>query len=111
MPYPQVREALTVLAASLAERPELEGALLGRLRRAGRLGAIQHVEEKLPDDVLAIVDRVGAELPPLTLVESESALLARLFSEPSGHVLFVWCAASTWRRDAKLAELLAAAAA
>ena len=56
------------------------------------------------------VDRLADELPPLTLVEGDVALARKLFAGPLGDPLLTWCAATTWRRDTKLAELLTAAA-
>ncbi|MGH7281393.1 MAG: serine/threonine-protein kinase, partial [Polyangiaceae bacterium] len=39
----------------------------------------------------------------------ELELLLPLFAEDVGEILFAWCEASTWRRDAKIAEYLQAA--
>jgi serine/threonine-protein kinase len=64
----------------------------------------------LPTDLALAVDRLADELPALTLVEGDVALARKLFAGPLGDPLLMWCAASTWRRDAKLADLLTAAA-
>ena len=111
MPYAQVHEALTLVAASLGAKPELADALSAHFRRAGRLGAIEHAGAKLPDEIAAAAERLGAELPALTLSAGDVILLGKLFTESVGEVLLLWCAATTWRRDTRLAELLAVAAA
>ncbi|HMI88118.1 MAG TPA: serine/threonine-protein kinase [Polyangiaceae bacterium] len=107
MPHPEVHEALVLVAAALEMQPELERVVSSRLRRAGRLGPIDPMEPKLPENVAAAVDRLGTALPPLTLAEGATALLGDLLAAPFGKLMLVWAAASTWRRDAKLAELLA----
>jgi len=111
MPFSQVQEALALVASLLADNPHLEGTVAARFRRAGRLGTVAASEEQLPDAVAAAVERLGSELPPLTVTENDAALLGRQFGEPIGEALLLWCASSTWRRDAKLSELLACAAA
>jgi serine/threonine-protein kinase len=57
-----------------------------------------------------MADRLGDGLSALTYSESDVAALGELFREPAGEVLFSWCLASAWRRDAQMAGLLAIAA-
>ena len=108
---PRSTKRFPLLSAALETRPELTGALHARFRRAGRIGAREPIEETLPDDLAAAADRLGTELPPRTLVPGDVAQLSGLLADPLGNVLLMWCEATTWRRDTKLAELLGAAAA
>jgi len=45
------------------------------------------------------------------LAEGDVNALGKLFAESAGEVLLLWCSATTWRRDTKLARLLALAGA
>ncbi|MET0594967.1 MAG: serine/threonine-protein kinase [Polyangiaceae bacterium] len=111
MPYPEVQQTLSVIAEAVQAEPELAVALSARFRRAGRVGATDPIEATIPADLCAAADRLGSELPPLTLNEADVALLAKLLSEPAGEILLSWCEATTWRRDAQFAGLLAKASA
>lgn len=104
---PDVQSAFSTLAPIAAD-PELEGAARARWREGGRAAAAERLESKLPDELRDAADLLGNTLPALTLAETSA--LAALFAEPSGEVLLSWCSASTWRRDAEIAPLLAAAA-
>jgi eukaryotic-like serine/threonine-protein kinase len=106
----QVEGALSTLTAALATRPELESEVRVRWRTGGRDGATEHLDANLPEDLRAAADRLGGALPALTVGAGDVAALGKLFAEPAGETLFSWCAASTWRRDAQLAELLTVAA-
>ncbi|MBX3187822.1 MAG: serine/threonine protein kinase [Labilithrix sp.] len=68
-------------------------------------------ESELEGDLRAAVDTLGAELPPLTRSADGATALGALFAGDDGGALLTWCAATTWRRDADVAKLLAAAAA
>lgn len=103
---PKAHEALSVLAASVATHPDLMDALRARWRPGARRGP----DGSLPPEVQASADALLDLLPPLTHSESEVASLGQLFKEePIGDVLFAWCGASTWRRDAEIAKLLSLA--
>ncbi len=84
-------------------RSDLGDGLLSRWRAGGK-----RLDGDLPADVRAAADLLGNALPALTQGEGQIAL-GKLFTEPAGEVLFEWCTASTWRRDAQMAKLLAAA--
>ncbi len=104
-----VQDALSKLTAALAARPELEDAMRARWH-VGSFRGVVEASVELPDDVRDAVDVVSAELPPLTYAESDLAALDALLHGPNGSILVSWCGASTWRRDAELAPLLASAA-
>jgi hypothetical protein len=110
MPYPEVRQTLSIVAEAVNGAPEIAAALAARFRRAGRVGATNAIEATLPTDLCMAADRLGIELPPLTLSESDVVELGKLFQEPAGDILLAWCAATTWRRDTQLAGLLRRAA-
>ncbi len=99
--------ALATLTTLLAAQPELEGALRARWRSGGRAGAARLAE--LPAEVRAAADVLGGALPALTQSDVDVAALDALFADPGGEILFSWCSASTWRRDTRMARLLARA--
>jgi len=102
---PLAQGALSTLTVALAARPELEPALRGRWRPGGeRLGG------DLPEDLRTAADLLGGSLPTLTQAEEDEAPLGELFHEAGGAVILAWCAASAWRRDARMASLLKSAA-
>ncbi len=103
------QEALSTLTTAFSERPELVGAVRNRWRGGSRIAAGEGASE-LPEDVAAAADVLAEALPAETHALSDVALLGELFAQPAGDVLFAWCAASTWRRDAHIARLLAIAA-
>jgi serine/threonine-protein kinase len=100
------QEALLTLAGGLAERPSLRRAVQSRWRA----GADQSGAD-LPAEVRAAADLLRKALPALTQREAEIDELGKFFSGPAGEVLLLWCAASTWRRDARMAGILAFAVA
>ncbi len=97
----QIQGALSTLTALLAQRPDLSEAMRVRWRAGGS----ERAEGELP-----AADALWEHLPALTHSNEDIILLSKLFDGPAGEVLFLWCAASTWRRDASLARLLAVAA-
>src|SRR5260221_3659628 len=104
---PEARDALLKLAA----HPELGDALCARWRQGGREVPGEQPEARLPEDLRSIADQLGGALATLTRSdEGDVAALGEHFAQPGGEVLFLWCDASTWRRDAHLAPLLAIAA-
>ena len=102
-------EAFSTLAASLAGAPELEEAVRDRWRTRLRGSAGGH-EAVLPDALRAAADLLAAELPTQTHSAEDVASLGKHFATPLGPLLLLWCYASTWRKDAQLAALLAIAA-
>jgi hypothetical protein len=64
-------------------------------------------ESKLSAEVRAAADEVAAALPALT--QTAMTALTAMLDGPEADVLLAWCGASTWRRDAAMAPLLAAA--
>jgi eukaryotic-like serine/threonine-protein kinase len=110
----EVRIALTRLSTVLAGRPELESAMRARWSSGAMYPTAPVAGElrvELREDQRAAANVLGRALPPMTHVDSGIAALGELFGEPEGEVLFAWCGASVWRRDARLARLLEIAAA
>jgi hypothetical protein len=105
LPAP-AQEAFSALSTALVSHPELGDAVRARWHAKA-----QPTDPALPGDLRASADLLGSVLPKLTQGEGELAALAKLFAQPGGEVLLSWCVASTWRRDVRLAKLLAAAAA
>jgi eukaryotic-like serine/threonine-protein kinase len=103
-----VQGAFSRLTEVLANEPGLAEALRTRLRGGAR-AARGLAASTLTADVAAIVDILESELPTLTQSKDDAAALAKVFAGPAAEILFTWCAASTWRRDVRLAPLLAAA--
>ncbi len=108
---PQILDAFSLLAERLADRPDLEEATRWRWRSPTHLPAHVPAERKLAEDLCAAADLIGDSLPALTRTEEEVAALGALFNEPAAATLVAWCAASVWRRDVRLAGLLAIGAA
>ncbi|MDB4945014.1 MAG: Serine/threonine protein kinase [Labilithrix sp.] len=104
-----VQEALAVLTTTFGEHPELLGAARARWRGGSRIARPEDAEE-LPADTRALVDLVSEAFAAASHSPSEVGLLGELFAQDAGDILFAWCTASTWRRDALLAKLLAIAA-
>ncbi len=104
----QAQGALAALGAWIAAHPELEESLRRQWQptRAGPVG-----KTPLPPEVSTAAEALEQCLSALTGSTDDVRALVRLYSEPAGTALFSWCTASTWRRDADMAPLLAAAAA
>jgi serine/threonine-protein kinase len=100
---PQVQGAFSKLIEALAAQPGLKDAVRDRWRMQAEGGE--------DDVVTAAADQLGRELPALTQSQGYVTALEDLFVDPAGELLFQWCAASTWRRDARLAPLLSVASA
>jgi eukaryotic-like serine/threonine-protein kinase len=97
----QVQAAFATLHALLEQRPELPDVLRRRWRVGGREG---YVPRRAPDDELPAADVLADALPALT--RNAVPTLGEMFDLPTGEILFQWCAANTWRRDATFARLL-----
>ncbi len=105
-----LREALASLSEALTGRHDLEEAVAARWRVGGRRAAPDAPPE-LSAPIRELADTVAKLLPPATHSEAEVDELGALFDAPEGGALFLWCTASTWRRDVHLARLLHHAAA
>ncbi|MDF2692226.1 MAG: Serine/threonine protein kinase [Labilithrix sp.] len=107
LPVP-VQGAFSRLTEAVGSDPKLIEALQARWG-----GGARHprgrVANDLSADIGATLDLLETELPTLTQSKDDAAVLAKVFAGPSAEVLLAWCAASTWRRDVRLAPLLAAA--
>lgn len=57
-----------------------------------------------------LVDGLASSLPPVTRDDAGIAQIGRALRRPVRAGVFLWCAASTWRRDVRLVQLLEAAA-
>jgi serine/threonine-protein kinase len=64
---------------------------------------------ELSADLVAAIELLEGELPTLSQSKEDAAALGSVLDEPGGELLFSWCSASLWRRDVRLAPLLAAA--
>src|SRR5262245_12608347 len=97
----KVKSAILTLLDPI--RSGIADSVRARWRAGGRdPGVATEISQELRNKA----DELGDAFAPLTEMES----LGNLFKEPGGEVLFAWCSASTWRRDAQMARLLAAAA-
>jgi serine/threonine-protein kinase len=106
---PEARDALGVLTASFASDPNLGEELRAHWGRGVRDGSDPH--HQLPDHLRSPADKLAAALAGASRSEAgEVGTLGEILDQPEGEVLFAWCEASTWRRDAQLAGLLAIAA-
>ncbi|MFO0672338.1 MAG: serine/threonine-protein kinase [Polyangiaceae bacterium] len=104
-----VREALSTLTQALAAEPALDDALRARWRVGGRDRSAPQPAVPLSDALRAAADAVADALPALSHEPSAESALLETLAGPSGETLFTWATASTWRRDARLSHLLAAA--
>jgi serine/threonine-protein kinase len=98
MPSDEVQRALSTLIDPFAD-PEIAKGIRARWRPAP-------AECKLSPEVREAADTLAKLLPGITMSDEDVAELGEIFSEPSGEVLFGWCAESTWRVDSRLAPLL-----
>lgn len=110
MPPSPAEDALSLLTDAIAKHPEIDAALRAHWRTGGNVGTAKS-ESPLPAELRASADVLGGALPLASKSAEEIVGLATLFDHPAGEVLFSWVAASTWRRDADLAKLLAIAVA
>jgi tRNA A-37 threonylcarbamoyl transferase component Bud32 len=107
----EARGALSTLTTALASHGELEQAVRDHWRLRNPTRTFGSAGGPLPNGLAAPAELLGRVLPLLTHSEGDVTALGALFSEPAGDTLLSWCAASTWRRDARLAGLLAVASA
>src|SRR4051794_19111831 len=107
----QAESALSLLLESLAARPSLEDAIRARWRPGGRDVVPAGSEGDLSRELCAAIDQLGEALPVPTRAEGDITSLATRLAATEGALLFTLLAASTWRRDAEMAPLLAIAAA
>ena len=103
-----VQDALATLSNLLRDRAELESAVRTRWA-VGDSKRAPDAEVDLPAGARTAADLLEQALPPLTWSDSNVASLGDLFGTPAGEALLVWCSASAWRRDVRIAPLLAAA--
>src|SRR5687767_10796284 len=104
-----VLEAFSTLSAALvapSDAPDAADVREGLMDvwRSGQSATAS--ETQLAPELRAAARALDEALPALT-TSSEGAALGALFDQPEGAVLLVWCWASTWRRDARLAPVLA----
>ncbi|HEX3771225.1 MAG TPA: hypothetical protein VHV30_10190, partial [Polyangiaceae bacterium] len=83
----EVQAALATLAARLADRSQMDEAVLGRWRAGRRSRATERPGTELPEDVRMAADRVKLALPALTRSEGGAAALAEVLGGPSGEAL------------------------
>lgn len=106
----EVRDALSRLGEMLQASPELQEGVYARWRRGGRRPGADLSTTPLPEEARTLADSLALSLPPLTQTQADADALGEAFVESYGGVLFLWSAASTWRRDIYLARLLDTAA-
>ncbi|HEV8549420.1 MAG TPA: serine/threonine-protein kinase [Polyangiaceae bacterium] len=98
--------ALRALATAFVENPVVEAELVARwLPRA----VVRPTLGELSAELIAASSRVLAELPAITQDPAGVSALSPLFADARALPLLAWCAASTSRRDVRLAPLLVAA--
>jgi tRNA A-37 threonylcarbamoyl transferase component Bud32 len=102
LPVP-VQGAFGKLKEALGAQPDLIELLRARWAAGGR------TSPELSADIVATLEMFEPELATLTQSTDDSAALGKLFGQDVGELLFAWCSASTWRRDVRLAPVLAAA--
>jgi hypothetical protein len=93
---PRVHEAIETLAASFDTLPGVEDELCARWRDG--------VPGDLPRDVRKAADDLQTEL--LSAIDEDVEAIGSLFESRASDVLFLWCAANTWRADVPFARLL-----
>jgi len=103
-------EAFSILATSLAGRPELEEAVRDRWRTRVRGGRSSGPELDTPEELRKAADLLAHELPLQTHDVAAVSALGQRFASESGPLLLLWCYSTTWRRDTELAALLGIAA-
>src|SRR3954470_19364575 len=98
--------ALTTLVRALGSEPGLEAGLVSRwLARS----AARRSTPDLGTGLDEAATRVASELPAVTQTDAGVTALSALFADERAVPLLAWCAASTARRDVRLAPLLPAA--
>ena len=100
-------DAIATLAGALKEDPGLEAGLVASL--LPRSAAPRSTPELTPA-VRAAAARLAEELPAVTQSEAGVTALSPLFADERAVPLLAFCAASTARRDVRLATLLPVAA-
>jgi serine/threonine-protein kinase len=101
--------AFTTLSLVIAN-PHLEEAIRQRFRRrTGRAAPGVSMPPDLTQDQVKAVDKLSAELAPLTLDDAGTPALVSRLEGATGHVLMAFAHGSAWRRDVRLSPLLAAA--
>ncbi len=107
----KAREALATLTAAVDSNPELEEALGVRWRGGMREGGHIHPAVEINVEQREAADVLAAELPGETRSDAGIAGLVETLAKPEGRILLTWIRASAWRRDTRIAPLLAKAAA
>ncbi|HSU38102.1 MAG TPA: serine/threonine-protein kinase [Polyangiaceae bacterium] len=98
--------ALTTLARALGSEPGLEAGLVSRwLPRSAARRSTPDLGAGLDE----AATRVATELPAVTQTDAGVTALSAFFADERAVPLLAWCAASTARRDVRLAPLLPAA--
>ncbi len=105
-----VREAFSALSERVGGNSELEHELASHWRSGARRGTDEKADDLLPEEARKLADKLTALMPELTDSWESVDALGESFDGPAGGLLFLWCAASTWRRDVRLARLLGIAA-
>ena len=100
----EVQRALSTLIDPFAD-PELAKGIRAALSHRGATIIARRNRSTLLSEVREAADKLASLLPGITSSE-EIDELGEVFSESSAEVLFAWCEASTWRRDARSAPLL-----
>lgn len=105
MQIDQALESFAQLESAIDREPSLEEALRVRWHAGARRRAGDGVHE-LPAELARTADALARGLAQLTHDDADLEQLGQLVSSGRGRCLVTWCAASTWRRDVRLARLL-----
>ncbi|MBW2461778.1 MAG: serine/threonine protein kinase [Deltaproteobacteria bacterium] len=101
-----IHQALETLTATLADTPQVAPAFYAKW-----LSGPHDPASDLGADIVRALDVVDGAMPAWTQKVTDPTELKKEFSESTGEVFFIWCAANAARTDARLAGLLAAAVA
>ncbi|NUO49127.1 MAG: hypothetical protein HOV80_09750, partial [Polyangiaceae bacterium] len=97
------------LTEIVGENAELEQALANLWRRGARRNG-EGIAAELSAKARELAETLATSIPPLLESPEDVAQFGEIFDTSSGSLLFLWCAASTWRRDVRLAPLFEVAA-
>ncbi|NUO53536.1 MAG: hypothetical protein HOV80_32190, partial [Polyangiaceae bacterium] len=104
-----VRDSLAALTEIVGENAELEQALANLWRRGARRNG-EGAAAELSAKARELAETLATSIPALLESPEDVAQFGEIFDTTSGSLLFLWCAASTWRRDVRLAPLFEVAA-
>ncbi|MGF1465474.1 MAG: protein kinase [Sandaracinaceae bacterium] len=96
-----LEDALGRLSSALADEPAVATTLFSRWRTG-----VRPADGDLGPELWPAADVVDAALPAWSRAAVGRSEVGDTFERPSGEVIFIWCAASTSRTDARMAAIL-----